>query len=415
MSWQSPITVQNYSDENMSPWRYQSPSSYFIPSLTGGHSIYQEGGYSVLLSNKDPIVDVNRSLAALRAAHWVDNNTSVVFVEFTVYNPAIGLFTNVVLLFEFVEVGTVDPSFQMYTTRLYMMLNLKDIGLALCGIVSYVLIMLRAWRVWHIVPQRWRQGHAWPHPSLLTEIAVILVANGAIVLYLLRHVSVSKTSANIKRLGDSGFVNFYAIVTLDKLLTYALALELSVACVNALKLLDLNIRMLVMSETMRSAFRQLMNIATWVVAVVTAFVIVTISTLGPSCRNYSKVSMALLSVCSLCLFEPKYGNDCDTHNLTGQVFIAVASMCLVVFGRPFLCVMFIHARFEAIFNINQLSKRGDEFLDFVWRHLDVWFGWWSVKQHKKFLEAQKALHAKADRVAAASSMRIRSQRWAPHE
>ena len=350
-----------------------------------------------------PLVGLNRSLGTLREDDWVDPNTRVVLVELSVFNPGFGFYTNLVLLFEFIDVSTVDPSFQIYTAPLYILQDLRDIGYSLCALVSYALIMLRTWRIMQVMPRHCRQGRVFPPFAIVTDLFVILAANCALACYALKHAAITEARVDIDKSGASGFVNLYSLILVDKVLTFLLAAEISVACVKALKLLDLNIWILLMSVTMKSALRKLLSIAPWVASFAVAFVMVTVTTLGASCYDYRDMSAASVSIANLCLFEPSHGRDCHAYNPVGHVFIAVASIAVVVVAQPFLRVMFIDAHFNAILDLRRLNRSENEFLDYVWRRLNVWFGWWSANQYKKFLEDQARLQAKVDRYVASSS------------
>ena len=400
-SWQYPMTPGNKSasdndTETLSPWQYQSWPSYIIPPLMGRHGWYDNGGYVFPLG-------LNRSLGTLRDDDWVDPNTRVVLIELSVFNPGFGFYTNLVLFFEFIDVSTIAPSFQIYTAQLYILQDLRDIGYSLCALVAYGLIMLRTWRILQVVPQRLRQGRVFIPFAIVVDLCVIIIANCALACYALKHAAIVEARVDIETAGSSGFVNLYSLIFVDKVLTLLLATEISVACIKALKLLDLNIWILLMSVTMKSALWKLSRIAPWVVASAVAFIMVTVTTMGPSCRDYRDASAALVSVANLCLFEPSHGDDCHTYSTVGHVFIALASIALVAIAQPFLRVLFIDAHFDAILDLKRLNRRENEFLDYVWRRLNVWFGWWSANQYKKFLEDQAKLQAKIDRYVASSS------------
>lgn len=55
----------------------------------------------------------------LKSRRWTNELTRVVFVEFSLYNPHVNLFTMVVLVFEFTAVGDTMVIPHLWTMKLY--------------------------------------------------------------------------------------------------------------------------------------------------------------------------------------------------------------------------------------------------------------------------------------------------------
>ena len=62
-------------------------------------------------------------LDSLHRDLWIDRQTRAVFIEFTLYNPNVNLFTSVQLLTEFPPVGAAVTFTSIITFRLYQYLG----------------------------------------------------------------------------------------------------------------------------------------------------------------------------------------------------------------------------------------------------------------------------------------------------
>ncbi|KAI0208686.1 Polycystic kidney disease protein 1-like 3 [Lamellibrachia satsuma] len=108
-SWHS-IVRKNTNVIHQSPWTYRSADETSTTSTWGRYQTFSGGGYIIpVWSMRSSKMIV--SLEKLRNASWVDEKTRAVFLEFTVFNPAANLFASTVLVFEFSDMGTIDPSY----------------------------------------------------------------------------------------------------------------------------------------------------------------------------------------------------------------------------------------------------------------------------------------------------------------
>jgi hypothetical protein len=50
---------------------------------------------------------------------WIDEMTRVIFIEFTLYNPNVNLFSNVIMSVEIASPGNIYTSHKVFTAELY--------------------------------------------------------------------------------------------------------------------------------------------------------------------------------------------------------------------------------------------------------------------------------------------------------
>ena len=83
-------------------------------ALGGGYVYY------LLSSNQTLLIEQMKKLQSLR---WTDDLTRAVFVELSLYNPHVNLFTMVVLVFEFTPLGNAKVQPHLWTMKLYRSVN----------------------------------------------------------------------------------------------------------------------------------------------------------------------------------------------------------------------------------------------------------------------------------------------------
>ena len=83
-------------------------------ALGGGYVYY------LLSSNQTLLIKQMNKLQSLR---WTDDLTRAVFVELSLYNPHVNLFTMVVLVVEFTPLGNANVQPHLWTMTLYRRVN----------------------------------------------------------------------------------------------------------------------------------------------------------------------------------------------------------------------------------------------------------------------------------------------------
>ncbi|KAI8510686.1 hypothetical protein Bbelb_116020, partial [Branchiostoma belcheri] len=121
----TPIVNVNTATE--SPWDYNclegsNPWSYTFASVTDGfpyfgkQGTYLSGGY---VSSLGGTQETSLARAAYLQQHgWLDEKTRAVFIELTLYNPHVNLFSVVSIATEFTSLGTVYKGSEVVTLRL---------------------------------------------------------------------------------------------------------------------------------------------------------------------------------------------------------------------------------------------------------------------------------------------------------
>ncbi|CAC5366146.1 PKD1L2 [Mytilus coruscus] len=128
-SWQTPLQASN--DE----WAYQSAWDLKSVPYIGTRAVYGGGGYLVEMKPNPSAVS---KISELISKSWIDTRTRALFVEFTLYNPNLNLYSSVTIVFEFSSPGGITTSFLTFTTPLSDYSSSKEITKLIFEIIFFL-------------------------------------------------------------------------------------------------------------------------------------------------------------------------------------------------------------------------------------------------------------------------------------
>ena len=157
------MTGQSSPDSNityLSPWVYTSSGDLKGLTFMGQWSMYPGGGYVIELGDSQ---DGARSLLQeLFSNRWLDRYTRAVFVEFTLYNPNVNLFTVAHLLAEYGENSAMITYIQLDHLTLYDYQTPSAVFRLVCEIIFLlflfyqIIVLVRGW--WKHKAAHWKVG-----------------------------------------------------------------------------------------------------------------------------------------------------------------------------------------------------------------------------------------------------------------
>jgi hypothetical protein len=131
------------SDQDVySAFQYTKSSQIDSYPFSGKVNTYMGGGYVFKMNNlgHDQSILVN-SLEKLKENDWIDRQTRAVFIEFTIYNPNINLFSNCLILFEFISTGQIIKSSQFSPINLFDINNSSFISFKIIMNILYMIFI----------------------------------------------------------------------------------------------------------------------------------------------------------------------------------------------------------------------------------------------------------------------------------
>ncbi|XP_063962086.1 polycystin-1-like [Lytechinus pictus] len=208
-----------YEVDETRPWRYRSAVDLYGVPYQSNLYFYGGGGFIAEFGvNREQAMDTARYL---RNHGWYDKYTRAIFIEFTVYNANVNLFSVVTLLLETPSLGGGVISNTVHTFRLYQYVGgLGFISIAFQGIfVVYLLYFLG-----HFVYRLKKEGrkelkNVWT----ILEGNMLLFAFFSAVMFIMREVFIRFTLQEVKKKDEGGYVNFNHIAKWDQIFGYLLA------------------------------------------------------------------------------------------------------------------------------------------------------------------------------------------------
>lgn len=178
------------------PWKYKSFLDNEGVPFVGDIGVYPGGGFVADLIGSEP--RVSRLLEQLSTKEWIDRYTRVIFIEFTVYNPNVNMFSTVTIAFEMPTTGQLIKQVSIKTFRLFSYLGGYGIFVIICEIASLACVIyfiVRECR--HIRRLKGEYFRSFWNCVELLNLSLALVS---FVMYIIRHAITSNKVKKVKKL-----------------------------------------------------------------------------------------------------------------------------------------------------------------------------------------------------------------------
>ncbi|XP_053126330.1 polycystic kidney disease protein 1-like 3 isoform X3 [Hemicordylus capensis] len=236
-----------------SAWIYQSEAALQESPVWGKLALYPGSGYLANLGTNASHAE--SSLRYLEQNRWLDRQTQALFVEFVVYNANVNLFCAVTLLLEANGGGAFLGSAELQILRLYP--NTQSLVQLACAHVTFLLLLL-----YYVLVQGQRlkqqKGRYLGQKENLLDASTLLFSVAAVSLHVKRGL-LAKSILRRRRQDRSSFISFYEVVKVDTGLTYLLAFLVALTTVKLWRLLQLNPRMGLITQTLRKAWGEVLG------------------------------------------------------------------------------------------------------------------------------------------------------------
>ena len=191
-------------DNQFCPWSYYS-STRLSNSAYRGHTgtSYAGGGYIEEWSfSVDTAVIETQDL---KDNNWLDEYTMAVFIEFTLYNANINLFSYVTYLIEFAPTGNADAQPWVHTFRLYDYTSEEDIQAVLVSLTYLLFVLSLLYFIIREIDDIKRSGKKyllslgnWLEMSIIISSVMVLLA------YMARKVFAESASQALQKAHETG-------------------------------------------------------------------------------------------------------------------------------------------------------------------------------------------------------------------
>lgn len=177
---------------------------------------------------------------------WVDRRTRGVFVEITVYNPQVNLFSVISLLVEAMPTGGVVTFRRIDTIRVYRYVGeLANVALAAELIIALVILFL----LYKVIKRLYHQKFAFFKKFWnLVDLLQVLFALVSIALYFVNMMCINATMKDLSE-NPFVFVSFSLLLTWNEIDTYMIAFVVFLTTTKFLYLLRYNNHIKLLNQT----------------------------------------------------------------------------------------------------------------------------------------------------------------------
>ena len=270
------------------PWKYQSSSEvkttshYAVEGKYGGGGFIADLGYNIVTAS-----DVVREL---KKYNWVDERTSVVFIEFTLFNPSTSLFSIVRNAYEVLPTGQAVTSVDVRAISLYPASNPRFQSFyEACQLIFLVVILIFfVIEIVKIVRERGYFRQVWNWVQLIP----LLISIAAICVSFFKE---QYTARYVKRIQKNPYETFSsdAITSLLDVEALLLSLAIFLLTLKLLRLTRFNPHIGQMYGALRTSARPVMSFLVLFFVACVAFTQFLYLTFGPNLASFASFTKCL--------------------------------------------------------------------------------------------------------------------------
>ncbi|KAL3863292.1 hypothetical protein ACJMK2_005057 [Sinanodonta woodiana] len=351
--------------KKVTPWIHQSAFKLNTIPFPAEHAIYSGGGYVI-----DMPKDLNSQLAHLRDiknSDWIDDRTRAIFIEFTLFNSNVNLFSVVMMIVEFTNIGAMFPYSQVFTANLYHYGSSLEIFVAVCE-VGFLLFTVLFTFIEYTRIRKIGKKKYFDDPWNYVEIAQIALSYIIIGLFFERMMSVKNVLKDYKNSRGNKFVSFYTAISWDFLLGNFMAFLVGLVILKAFKLLKFNKRMFMLADTVVMAKGSLGSFMMMTGIFFMAFGHFAMISFGKHVDGYIDLGTSLVTLINFALGVSDFAGLDAANRVLGPLFfftfVFLAQWCFMTFFMGIIDLAISDARSKL-----EVRRNKYELLEYILRKL----------------------------------------------
>ncbi|CAF1362531.1 unnamed protein product [Adineta ricciae] len=372
-------TKQNYSSSIRQSFQYKSSDELDTYIYIGDYATYNGGGY--VYEFRGRLCDLQSNLSKLHHLGWIDSQTRAIFIQFTLYNPNVQLFTSMTFLAEILPTGGIYPTARFEPMSFYG--NFIDQRIELIIVIIYMIIII--YFVWNefqsCIKLQWKYFcQFWS----LIEVGIIGCSWTSLGIYVWRLKEYERIGKLFSKTNGYVYINLQLITYINNIFTILFGFSCFFGTIKFICLCRFNQRLCLFIETLRYAGKELFSFAIIFSFIFMSFVslfyllftskISSCSTLLNTCQMLLKMMLMQFNAYELITAAAFLGPFCFSIFIILVVFV-----CLSMF------VSIINDGFRrARENINDDNE---ELFSFMIKRFQRWMGF--RKPSKEELQEEK--------------------------
>ena len=338
-------------------------------SIQGKSGAYDGSGYLYEIRGQLSYIQGNMSL--LKEMNWIDRQTRVIFVEFSVYNPNINLVMVSTILIEFLSSGTILTSFQFDPLNLFNESN-GITFITFCEILLLVFFFYYLFRQFKEMRNKDLKEYFQDFWTYI-EWSIIISGFVSFALILVRLKKAYEVLDFFKATSGFGYIKLQIANECNQYLTYSLGLCSTFGTIKFLKLLRFNKNIGYLGKSLKMCLNDLMSFSIVFFLIWISFVQLMHLMFGNYLEGYSSFIKSMENAFQILLGKNNANQFISISPILGPVLFAGFFLANVCFSLN-IFVSIITNAFDEV----RLERKKDEtnknFFDYTWTKLKNLFG-----------------------------------------
>ncbi|XP_048459930.1 polycystic kidney disease 2-like 2 protein [Rhincodon typus] len=306
-----------------SAWEYRVPNNEFELWHWGRLGTYGNGGYIFELT-RDKVATAGE-IKQLKSKLWLDSGSRAVFIDFTVYNANVNLFTAIRLLVEFPATGGAIPSSEFFTVKLLRYVSNFDYFLAACEIIFCFFIC--NYLIQEIIElHSYRMAYFKNFWNCL-DFLIVLFSLLAIFYNVFRTIKVSLLLEQFLENSDS-YQNLYFLAYWQNRYNVIIAFTVLIAWIKIFKYINFNMTMTQLSTTLSRCAKGIVGFAIMFFIVFFGYAQLGYLIFGTQVESYHTFGNCIFTQFRIILGDFNFHEIEDANQILGPVYFITFVFCL---------------------------------------------------------------------------------------
>ncbi|CAF1470524.1 unnamed protein product [Adineta ricciae] len=257
-------TTQMYNSTILQAFTYRTDNELDTYTIIGDHKTYSSGGY--VYEFRGRLTDLQSNLSQLHDLNWIDNQTRAIIIQCTLYNPNVDLFTSVILLTEFLPIGSLYPQSRFDPISFHLFTSVTQLVCSIIYMIFIVYMMFEEIRL-VIKLQTAYFSSFWSY----VNIGIIVCSWTSVGIYVWRYTESNRIGKLFSTTNGYAYINLQLAVYVNNVYTYLIGFCCFFGTIKFVRLCRVNRRILLFVSTIRLAARDLISFSMMYSIVFTSF------------------------------------------------------------------------------------------------------------------------------------------------
>jgi len=328
---------------------------------------YYGGGYVFkMMKENNSIETILKQIQDLEKLTWINEQTSAIFLEFTLFNPNVNLFQHCLFVFEITSGGNFVSSSQLTPLNLF---DINDTSLISFKIIMYLVYLgfvciLMAIEARELMKSKWIDYFRNAYNYF--DLAIVAFSWASFSMYLYRLYSAYEIYNKLKRTDDKSllFINFQYIASCQILFDFLMGTCVFFASLRFIKTLRFNKRVIVYVHAFKQSFNELISFVVILIIIWMGFVQAFYVLMNAENKEFASIYKSMESCFQIIL--GKFNSDAfvDSKSFLSEPMFVTYNV-IILFIMVNLMVSILVNGFDLARNDNDLSQGDVDIFSYI--------------------------------------------------